>query len=415
MWLLNARRQLTTRLQRAVPMLYTPPEGKDRDKQLDVPAPMVYDTPMRVGIAVLVVTLGGFTAWASLVPLTEGVAAIGSVVVATAHKTIQHLEGGIVETLHIHEGSEVKQGDILIELSETKAHSELELLESRYYGQLAEIDRLKAERMFQPTLVFSEELRNQRKEPRIVNILAVQQDLFMVRRHQYDGQLKILRLRIGQLKKKILGLEVSRVSKQREQALLKREVQGLHALYQKQLLDQSRLLNRQQAYEQIVGEIGSIAAEIAGTQVSIGETRQEMIQLEHTFRTEVSDRITVAQQEWFETRERLEAIRDVLRRTKIVAPQDGKIIGLAAHTIGGVIPPGQPIMDIVPSTERLMVEAQVQPTDINNVYVGQPARLRFSAFNQRTTPEIVGEVERVSPDAFPNSDTGEKPITLPGF
>ena len=365
------------------------------------------DGVTRKGIAVLVVALGGFGAWASLVPLTEGVVATGSVVVDTAHKTIQHLEGGIVEKLYVREGSEVKAGDVLIELNETQPRAELELLESRYYGRRAEIDRLNAERLMGEEIVFSEELLARRNEPRIADMMAIQQDLFEVRQRQYKGQIEIMRHRIEQLEEKIRGLEASRNARVREQALIEKDLKTLRVLYDRKLIDESSLIARRREYEQSIGEIGRITAEVAASRVAVGEARQEIIQLKHNLRTEVSDRVTDAQQEWFETRERLAAVRDVLRRTRIVAPQGGTVIGLTAHTVGGVVPPASPILNIVPSEEQLMVQGRVRPNDVDNVYPGQDARLRFSAFKQRTTPEVLGRVERVSPDAFLNEDTRE--------
>ena len=185
----------------------------------------------RIGIAVLVVALGGFGAWASLVPLTEGVVATGSVVVDTAHKTIQHLEGGIVEKLYVREGSEVMAGDVLIKLSETQTRAELELLESRYYGRRAEIDRLNAERVMGEEIVFSEELLARRDEPQIADVLAMQRDLFEVRRRQYQGQIKILRHRIEQLEEKIRGLKASRKAGVREQALIEKDLKSSARYY----------------------------------------------------------------------------------------------------------------------------------------------------------------------------------------
>ena len=365
------------------------------------------DTPLRAGIAVLVVAFGGFTAWASLMPLTEGVVGSGQVVVESAHKTVQHLEGGIIERLHVREGSEVKAGDLLIELSGTQARAELDLLESRYSGLLAELNRLEAERLGSREISFAEELLDRRAEPRIADMLAMQLDLFEVRRRRYLGQIKILRHRIGQFQEKIRGLEAGREARVRGQALLKKEIERLRSLFEHQLVDEREIIGREREYERNVGEIAGLAAEVAGTRVAIGETRQEIIQLEHTTRTEVANRITEARQERFEIRERLVAARDVLRRTRIVAPQHGKVIGLEVHTRGGVIPPASPILNIVPSEERLMVEAQVRPTDVDNVHPGQQARLRFTAFTQRNTPEVSGLVERVSADAFQDRETKE--------
>ena len=376
------------------------------DEKKELQALLNRDVVMRRGIIVIVIALGGFLAWATLAPLTEGVVAMGTVVVDTEHKTIQHLEGGIVENLYVHEGSEVKAGDVLIELSETQNRAQLELLESRYYGRLAEIDRLNAERLLSEEITFSGELLALRDDPVIAKILTEQQNLFNVRRRQYHGQIEILRHRIGQLEEQVRGQEASREALLREQGLIEKDLESLQALADQQLVDEGVLIGRQREYEQNVGRLGSIIADIAATRVAIGETRQEILQLENVWGTEASDKIAAAQQQWFETRERIAAVQDVLERTTIVAPQDGKVIGLTAHTLGGVIPPGSPIMNIVPSEDRLMVEGQVRPLDIDNVYPGQVARLRFSAFSWRTTPQVEGTVERVSADAFADQEAG---------
>ena len=377
------------------------------DEKKELQLLLTRDPVMRWGVAALVVTLGGFLLWAIFAPLQEGVLAEGAVVVDTEHKTVQHLEGGIVERLHVREGSEVKAGQLLIELSETRARAELERLESRYYGRMAEFDRLNAERLSRERIDFSDELLARRDEPRIATLLAVQEDLFEVRRNEHQGEVEILRHRVQQLEEQVRGLEASQGARQREQALIERDLENLEALREQQLVDESLLIARQREYEQGLGAIGNNAADIAATRVAIGETRQQILQLQNTLRTKVSDQLIAAQQELLETRERIVAVRDVLRRTRIRAPQDGKVIGLTAHTLGGVVQAGNPIMNIVPSQDRLMVEGRVRPTDIDNVFPGQEARLRFSAFSWRTTPELTGKVERVSPDAFQNRDTGQ--------
>ena len=179
------------------------------DEKKELQNLMSRDVVMRRGIIVVAIALGGFLAWATLAPLTEGVVALGTVVVDTEHKTIQHLEGGIVEKLYVREGSEVKAGDVLIELSETQNRAQLDLLESRYYGRLAEIDRLNAERLLQEEIAFSDDLLALRDDPVIEKILAEQQNLFEVRRRQYHGQVEILRHRISQLEEQVRGQDAS--------------------------------------------------------------------------------------------------------------------------------------------------------------------------------------------------------------
>jgi len=198
----------------------------EKDDLPELSARLSQDLALKVGLTVICVALGGFITWASLVPLTEGVVAAGSVVVDTAHKTVQHLEGGIIEKLYVREGSEVKAGDLLIELSETQPRAELELLESRYYSRLAEIDRLNAERLLRDEIEFSDELLARREEPRIADTLAIQKDLFEVRRRQYHGQIEILRYRKAQFEEKILGLIASRQAKMREQELIANDISG---------------------------------------------------------------------------------------------------------------------------------------------------------------------------------------------
>ena len=376
------------------------------DEKKELQALMSHDVVMRRGIIVIAIALGGFLAWAMLAPLTEGVVAVGTVVVDTEHKTIQHLEGGIVEKLHVREGSEVQAGDVLIELSETQNRAQLELLESRYYGRLAEIDRLNAERLLKEEIAFSDELLALREEPVIADILAVQENLFQVRRRQYHGQIEVLRHRIVQLEEQVRGLEASREALLRERGLIEQDLESLNTLKDQNLIDVGVLIGRQREYEQAIGNLGALAADIAAARVKIGETRQEILQIEHGWGREVSDQITAAQQQWFETRERINAVTDVLQRTTIVAPQDGKVISLSVHTLGGVIPPASPIMNIVPSEDMLVVEGQVRPLDIDNVYPGQTARLRFSAFSWRTTPQVEGKVERVSADVFQDQQNG---------
>ena len=231
---------------------------------------------------------------------------------------------------------------MLIELNVTQNRAQLELLESRYYGRLAEINRLNAERLLQEEIAFSDELIALREDPVIADILSVQENLFQVRRRQYHGQIEVLRHRIVQLEEQVRGLEASRGALLREQTLIEQDMESLVTLRDQQLIDEGVLINRQREYEQTIGRLGSLVADIAGTRVKIGETRQEILQIEHGWGREVSDQINTVQQQWFETRERIASVSDVLQRTTIVSPQDGKVIGLSVHTPGRGDPAGQP-------------------------------------------------------------------------
>ena len=384
-------------------ILETPPKIEDNES-IDP----LKDRAMWIGGTVVSVALGVFILWGSLAPLAQGVVAMGLVEVDGENKTIQHLEGGIVKTLFVREGDNVAPGDPLLELDDTKPRAEQELLEARYYGALAEIDRLNAELYGREEVNFSREFETLRGNLRVEEILQSQVDLFKERRGQHAGEIEILKGRVEQLGEQVNGLTARRDASRQEQELLEKDVDALASLAERQLVSEDQLTQRRLNLAQTRGQVGQISAEIAEAQLAIGETRQRIIQLQNDYRTELSTSLTEAQNLYFETGDRLFAVRDQVVRTRIIAPLGGKVINLQVHTVGGVVPSGQPIMNIVPEDDRLIVEAKVMPTDRDNVNVGQEARLRITPLNQRATPELLGQVVLVSADILTNDEAREQ-------
>lgn len=380
-------------------ILETPPKIED-NQSIDP----LKDRAMWIGGTVVSVALGAFILWGSLAPLAQGVVAMGLVEVDGENKTVQHLEGGIVKILHVREGDNVAAGDPLLELDDTKPRAEQELLEARYYSALAQIDRLNAELYAREEVAFSREFEGLQGDPRIEEIKQAQIDLFKERRGQHAGEIEILKGRVEQLGEQVNGLTARRDAARQEQELLEKDVAALASLAERQLVSEDQLTQRRLNLAQTRGQVGQIIAEIAEAQLSIGETRQRIIQLQNDYRTDLSTDLTEAQNLYFETGDRLFAVRDQVARTRIVAPLEGKVINMQVHTVGGVVPPAQPIMNIVPEDDRLIVEAKVMPTDRDNVNVGQEARLRITPLNQRATPELLGEVVLVSADILTDED-----------
>lgn len=396
----NWRGKLLAFLQR---VLETPPKIEDNES-ID---PLT-DRAMWIGGSIVSLALGGFILWGSLAPLAQGVVAMGLVEVDGENKTVQHLEGGIVKVLHVREGDTVAAGDPLLEIDDTKPRAEQELLEARYYGALAEIDRLNAELYARSEVIFSGEFEPLRGNPRVEEIIQAQVDLFTERRAQHAGEIDILEGRVEQLGEQVNGLTARRDAARQEQDLLEKDVDTLATLASRQLVSEDQLTQRRLNLAQVRGQVGQISAEIAEAQLSIGETRQRIIQLQNDYRTQLSDDLTKAQNLYFETGDRLFAVRDEVARTRIIAPLGGKVINMQVHTVGGVVPSGQPIMNIVPEDDRLIVEAKVMPTDRDNVNVGQQARLRITPLNQRATPELLGEVVLVSADILTDNEAQEQ-------
>lgn len=384
-------------------ILETPPKIED-NQSIDP----LKDRAMWIGGVVVSVALGAFILWGSLAPLAQGVVAMGLVEVDGENKTVQHLEGGIVKVLHVREGDNVAAGDPLLELDDTKPRAERELLEARYYSALARIDRLNAELYGRDEVVFSPEFENLAGDPRIGEIKQAQIDLFKERRGQHAGEIEILKGRVEQLGEQVNGLTARRDAARQEQELLEKDVAALASLAERQLVSEDQLTQRRLNLAQTRGQVGQIIAEIAEAQLSIGETRQRIIQLQNDYRTDLSADLTEAQNLYFETGDRLFAVRDEVARTRIVAPIGGKVINMQVHTVGGVVPAAQPIMNIVPEDDRLIVEARVMPTDVDNVNVGQEARLRITPLNQRATPELLGEVVLVSADVLTDEEAQQQ-------
>ncbi len=381
-------------------ILETPPKIEDNEA-----VDPLKDRAMWIGGTVVSVALGGFILWGSLAPLAQGVVAQGLVEVDGENKTVQHLEGGIVRTLYVREGDNVAPGDPLLDLDDTKPRAEQELLEARYYSALAEIDRLNAELYGRDEVAFSREFESLRNDLRVEEIMQAQIDLFKERRAQHAGEIEILKGRVEQLGEQVNGLSARRDAAQQEQELLEKDVAALASLAERQLVSEDQLTQRRLNLAQTRGQVGQIIAEIAEAQLAVGETRQRIIQLQNDYRTELSADLTRAQNLYFETGDRLFAVRDEVARTRITAPLQGKVINMQVHTVGGVVPPAQPIMNIVPEDDQLIVEAKVSPTDVDNVNVGQEARLRITPLNQRATPELLGVVNLVSADILTDADS----------
>lgn len=359
------------------------------------------------GGRVVLLLLGGFFLWAVLVPLSKGVVAPGTVVVDSKRKTIQHLEGGVIKAIRVRDGSRVEAGDILLELDDSKARAERDTLRFRYLNKLAVLDRLKALEQKSPQIAFSEPLRDVGNEPELVELVRLQQSVFRVLRLEHEGKASIAKQRIGQLEQKLRGLEAYRESTQRQIALVGKEVERLEGLIQKQLVESSVLAERLQQLSQQQGELGKTVASISETQVAIGEARLTLLQVEREWQQELAKQTSETQEAMIELRTQLEASQNVFNRTVIKAPIKGTILGLKATTVGGVLTPGNPIMDVVPEGDMLVVDAHVRPLDVDSVRKGMAAHVKFTSFRAKTTPELIGVVDDVSADVLAEPNKGE--------
>ncbi len=358
------------------------------------------------GLAAIFVLVGGIGGWAATTELSGAVIAPGQLVVQSDVKKVQHPTGGVVAELNVQDGDSVVAGDVIMRLDDTVTRANLAIVVKSLQQLEARQARLEAERDGVQAIEFPEALLAKAADPEVARLIAGEAKLFELRRTAREGQKAQLAERASQLNEEIGGLTSQIVAKEREIELINEELVGVRELWEKKLVPIQRVneLDRQAA--RLEGERGQLVAATAQARGRISEIELQVIQIDQDMRSEVAGELREIQAKTAELVERQIAAEDQLRRIEIRAPQSGRVHQLAVHTVGGVIGPGDVLMLVVPVADDLTVEVKIAPQDIDQVQVGQPAVLRFSAFNQRTTPEVDGEVTRVSADLTLDQRTG---------
>jgi HlyD family secretion protein len=351
-----------------------------------------------LGLLTVVALLGTTGAWLAATEISGAVVASGLVVVDSNVKKVQHPTGGVVEEIAVKEGQKVKAGDLLLRLDETVLTANLQLV-TRQLDELAvRYARMRAELSGAAELVFPQEILARKSEPHLADIMSTEEELFHSRRSGREGLKKQLEKRIEQLAEEINGLFAERLAGEREFELAKIELGGLEQLEGRNLINTTKITASRRLVAQIEGSVAQVGSRIAQTKGKIAETDLQILQLDQDMKTEVGKELRDLQAKRAELSERRIAAEDQLKRVHLLAPQDGIVHQLAVHTVGGVVAPSEQIMLIVPNADRLVIEVKVAPQDIAQIQVGQHARVRLVAFNQRTTPELDAEVTRVSAD-----------------
>ncbi|SCW45649.1 HlyD family type I secretion periplasmic adaptor subunit [Ancylobacter rudongensis] len=389
--------------------------------------------PLRFGAAVCVGVVLGFGVWSALAMLQSAVVASGILVTEGRTRAVQHLDGGIISVLAVRDGASVRAGDLLVRLDATRHAAERAIVENRLYEALARQARLKAERddapaMTRPAMldamvavdrqwanavppvaasVPTDGLAPPETGAEIADrVFTGQERLFQARRETLKAQVARLEAGIAQSREQIGGLEAQRAAALRQHDLIGRELEAARALSERGLMPTTRLLALERQQAELEGAIAARVADKAAIEQGIGQLQLQILELERDTREKVLTELREADANVQEqTEERIAAI-DKLTRTDIRAPVSGRVNGLAFHTIGGVIKPGDVVMEIVPDNESLIVEARADPASVDRIHAGQPARIRLAAFDQHSTPELSGTLLVVSPDRLVDPQTG---------
>lgn len=354
----------------------------------------------------------GFLGWAALAPLDKGVAVSGKVMVSGHRKVVQHPSGGIVERIDVRDGDKVVAGQVLIRLKETPLLGQAQSLRSQFYGSLASEARLNAERDGVASVSFPTELTALASEPEVASNLALQRQLFDSRRQALLLDQQGIDESIAGAEAQLRGVRDSQASKVLQRTALAEQLQGLRELAREGYIPRNRLLDSERVYAQVLGSISEDYGRIGQLQRQVLEMRLKIRQLAEEYQKEVRTQLADTRVRTEDLRNRLASAEFELANSQLRAPVAGIVVGLDVFTEGGVIKPGQALMEIVPQGEPLLVEARVPVELADKVHAGLPVELMFSAFSQSTTPRVAGEVMLVSADRQVDERTDEPYYTL---
>ena len=361
-------------------------------------APDLYATEpwVKTGNRVLLGLLAGLALF-SLVSISGAVVATGVVNVETNYKTVQHLDGGIVSKILVRNGDVVREGDILIRLDDTAVKANHQVAVARANDLLVQQARLEAEQSRRDKFELPASVAKIKGDTALDKQIETQRALFNARISAHKGELSVLTQRKAQLVDELKGAERTLVARSKEAEINARELAAVAPLYEKGYASQQRYLPIQREAARLEGEIGRLTADVSKAKAALMEADLKIAQSEKEFTQGVVDELRKIQAQLSEVVEQRAALEDKLARTTIRAPRGGRVHALATHTEGGVVQPGNAIMQVVPEGERLIVDAQVQPQDIDKVQAGGPAHIRFPAFNVKSTPNLNASVLSVSP------------------
>lgn len=381
------------------------PSGTDKQalaEQLSASSDKVVRRLAITCVAAFVVILG----WGALVPIASGAVAPGELIVENKRKTLQHPDGGIVRQIAVREGSKVKEGDLLVRLDDNEARLNVEVLQSQADSLRAEQAARQAELTGASTVTFPKDLLERESDPDVRAALNAQRAAFAARRSNVIGRKSQLSEQIAQLDQEIQGTNAQSGSNSEQAKLIESEIVDLQKLYDKGLATRPRLNALKRAAQQMKGDRGALDSQAAKLRAQTAETRIASMQVERDASRDAADKLREVQSDLVQVLEKLSAARRILARTEIRAPVSGTVVGLQLATLGGVIRAGEPLLDVVPMGDRLVVRARIPPMNAHDIRVGQPAFVRFDAAGTKTAPTIEGTVQKLSADALTDPRTG---------
>jgi HlyD family secretion protein len=367
---------------------------------------------MLAGTASVLLLVCGLGGWAVATRISGAVIAQGKLIVESSVKKVQHPIGGVVGELNVREGQHVQAGDVLLRLDRTQALANLDIVKQTLDEFSARRARDEAERDNLDQIIIPPDLIAQSSDPRVIRLISEENTLFKNRKQAREGQKAQLGEQVSQLAEQANGLNAQIAAKDSEIRWNDEELRGVQDLWQRHLVQFVRLTSLQRDAARLGGERGQLVSSLAEVRFKKAETQLKILQIDSDMRTEVAKEISEIRARTSELEEKRVSAEDQLKRIELKAPLDGYVHQLSVHTVGGVITAGESVMTIVPDNDALTVEVRVQPNDIEQIHLGQPAIVRFTSFDQRITPDLNGTISLVSADLDQDEKAGTSFYTL---
>ena len=362
--------------------------------------------PIRLGAAVLVVGLGAFLLWAGFAPLDQGVPASGTVAIETRKKTIQHSTGGVVKDVLVKEGQWVKEGDVLIEVSDTQARANNETIRQAYLSQRAVEARLEAELKNAASIHFGSDITANKADPFVQQLTMTQQNLFAARRASFEAEVSALEQSIHALKDQLWGVDQSLVNRLVQIQLQEKHLKSIKSLAEEGYAPKNQVLQMEQTQTELKTALSDLKSNQSRLSRSIEESQFRMAQRKQDYQKDVMGLLAEVKKEVQAGKERLTTTNEELVRTQIKSPVDGQVVGMSISATGGVVMAGQKLMDVVPKSEALLIDAKVLPHIIDKVHTGMNVSVRFNTF--ANTPQLVvpGKLVALTSDVITDPSAG---------
>jgi membrane fusion protein, type I secretion system len=365
----------------------------------EVPYPTSCARTVAFGLVIIALVFSGFGSWASLAPLSSAAIAPGAVVVESSRKSVQHLEGGVIQEILVRDGDVVEAGQVLLRLDGANVRAAMASLQPMLATNKAQQARLEAERQgFAKIQLPDDLLAEAQASPKTAQILAGQRRVFETRLNTLRGEKALNANRLAQSHQRLEGLERQRHIKQGELALFRDQLASQHVLLQKGYATKKSVSAVQRSVQEVEVEYTELESKTLEASMLVERYELEGGQIDDNFKEQVETELYTTQKEYYQLMERMRAIQDQYTRLDIRAPASGGVVNMVAHTVGGVIAPGSPIMDIVPKSDQLIIEAHLSPSEVDGVGQGLEADVRFPAIDRTGLPQLMGTVTMVSAD-----------------